>query len=118
MLAARPLSLPLAGRQETADGGLRLSVRCPRPRWHRWLGAGADDLVRHFELDVLGREVYEACDGTRAVTAIVDGVAARHRLSVAEAEIAVITFLNLLVSRGLVALAVDTAGDSGKENGA
>jgi len=62
---------------------------------------------RSYGVDPLGREVYEACDGKTTVKGIVSGFQRRHKLSRSEAEVAVTTFLKTLVSKGLIAVAVD-----------
>ena len=105
-LAARPLRLPVAAREER-EGKLYITVRFARPRWQQWLGAEAT-CTRTFGLDPYGREVYESCDGEATVEAIVRAFARRHRLDLAEAEAAVTAFLHTLVRKGLVAVAVES----------
>ena len=105
-LGACPVKTEVVDTDALPEGGLRVTVAAPRPRWHRWFG-GDGDLQRSFELDALGAAVYDACDGTRDVRALIADFAAAHQVSTVEAEIAVTTYLRTLVSRGLVAMVVD-----------
>ena len=105
-LAARPKQQPLAARAELPDGGVSLTIQFPRPSWQKRLG-GSEQLERAFQLDYLGREVYEACDGASDVQTIISRFAAAHKISQAEAEISVTTFLRTLISRGLIVMVVD-----------
>jgi hypothetical protein len=72
---------------------------------------------RSFGLDVLGREVYEACDGRTKVKEIIHGFAKTHRVSLSEAEVSVTTFLKTLMTKGLVYMAVDKNAVIAKERG-
>lgn len=104
-LRACPLQTPVLRAEEAANGELRLTAQCCRPRWQVLLGAKA--LCEHtFELDALGREVYAACDGRTPVSEIIRGFAARHRVSAAEAEISVTQYLRTLMLRGLLAMRI------------
>ena len=104
-LTARAQRLPVVRSEQTPDGGLTLVVRITPKRWLGWF-TGSTETERTFNLDRLGAEVYQACDGKTDVRAIIRKFAATHKISVAEAEISVTTFLKTLVSKGLVALAV------------
>jgi hypothetical protein len=102
--AAKPMQVPAIGREEI-KGELKLTVKYERPRWQRLLGA--DDTFNHsMILDVLGREVYEACDGRQSVRRIIDAFAAKHSISVAEAELAVTKYMKTLIGKGLIAVEV------------
>jgi len=104
-LGAVPIHLPVVCTEPREDGGLKVTVRFDRPRWHRWLGVtGA--VERTFGLDPFGREVYDACDGERSVREIARRFAEAHHLSRPEAEIAVTRFLKTLMAKSLVAMAV------------
>lgn len=102
-LSARPKRLPVIRREELEDNGLKLTVELTRPRWQQFLGAPAE-VNRSFVLDGFGREVYEACSGNKDVAAIVRDFSKKHNVSIAEAELAVSTFLKTLMARGLVAM--------------
>jgi hypothetical protein len=104
-MAGRPKRLPFL-RQEEIGGKLRVTVRLQRAGWLRWL-AGSGEVERTFALDALGREVYDAADGSRTAQVIVREFATRHKVSVAEAELAVTTFLRTLMRKGLVAMLVE-----------
>ncbi len=104
---ARPEQLPVVSRKETDNGGLSLRVRLTPRAWLRWLKGSEQPVERTFNLDHLGREVYEACDGKTNVKAMIRNFAKAHNISVAEAEISVSTFLRTLVQKGIVAIAID-----------
>jgi len=102
-LHGRPVRIEPATAESTGDGGIRVTVALPRPRWHRWFG-GSGDMPHSFDLDAFGREVYDACDGQCDVAGLVRQFAERHSISAPEAEISVTAFLKLLMSRGLIAM--------------
>jgi len=105
-MTGRPVRLELIAQQDTEDGGLKLKAELERPRWQRWLG-GSKRMRRTFELDALGKEVYDACDGRNNVEDIITGFAETHNLSLPEAEMSVTRFLRMLVQRGLVGIEID-----------
>jgi hypothetical protein len=102
-LSGRPKRLPIIRSEELEGDGLKLTVEYTRPRWQQFLGAPAE-VNRSYVMDNFGREVYEACNGSRNVSAIVRDFSKRHNVSIAEAELSVSTFLKTLMSRGLVAM--------------
>jgi hypothetical protein len=108
-LSARPARRPEVASKKTDDGRTLLTVRFPRPRWQRWVGATTDYAERNFELDCLGAEVYEACNGKVDVRTVIQKFATVHNLAWAEAEIAVTGFLKTLMSRGLIMMLIDEA---------
>lgn len=97
-----PIQLPALSKEEK-DGKLYVTVQFRRPRWQQLLGA-EEICDRAFGLDPYGREVYDACDGETNVNDIVERFARNHKISVAEAEVSVSTFLKTLMSRGMVAI--------------
>ncbi len=105
-LGGRPLRLPAETVAELDGGGVEVAVRLPRPKWQTWLGAERT-AVQRFELDELGREVYDGCDGRTEVRALVKRFARRHAVSLAEAELSVTQFLRTLMERGLVGMEMD-----------
>jgi hypothetical protein len=105
-LLARPIQVPTVCTEEEG-AKLCVTVQYRRPGWQRFLGA--DTYCRRtYRLDTYGREVYSACDGEASVRDIIRRFAKRHGLSRPEAEKAVTTFIKTLMSRGMIAVAVDS----------
>ena len=104
MLAAAPVRNPEARVEELDDG--RVIVRIPvRPRRVvRWLVRQDPKrpMLRSFELDPLGSEVWTLCDGRRNVRRLIEQFARKHRLNLREAEVSMVTYLKTLTSRGLL----------------
>ena len=105
-LAGRPERVPVVRQEERPEGELRVTLRAPRPRWLRWW-MGRGEINVSFDLDYLGREVYEACDGKSDVKTIMRRFAQAHNLGLPEAELAVTTFLQTMMRKGLVAMVLD-----------
>jgi len=57
---------------------------------------------RQLELDDLGSEVWELCNGELSLREMMERVAHKHKLSLREAEQSLRKFLNDLAQRGLV----------------
>jgi hypothetical protein len=95
-----------AVKQEEKDRKLYVTVLFRRPKWQQMLGA-EEECRRTFGLDKYGVEVYRACDGMAPVRSIIDLFARNHRLSLAEAEISVSTFVKTLLTKGLIVMKVD-----------
>jgi hypothetical protein len=97
-----------AARAEPAGRGL--VVRVPlQQRWFlsrpfSWVMPFRGD--RGFNLDRLGAQVWNACDGARSIETICEDFAARHHLSFHEARLCVMTFLRELTRHRLVAVVV------------
>ena len=107
-LGAKPERALAVSSEKADDGGLTLVVELEPKKWLRWLGVSGK-VRRTFGLDALGAEVYNACDGKTTVRSIVRRFAKEHKISVAEAEISVTQYLQTLVSKALVLIAVDRA---------
>lgn len=105
-LKGRPHRVPPVGAEERDGGGLLVTVELQRKGWQRWLGF--PKLIRRsYGLDAVGRQVYDACDGRTTVRRIVRRFAEANRLNIAEAELAVTTFLKTLIGRGIIVMEVD-----------
>jgi hypothetical protein len=88
------------------DGRVIASIPIPKPRFLvpplSWLLPFSK--VRRVELEPVGAVVLGLCDGRRTVEAVIEGFAARHKLSFREAQLPVTQFLRRLTERGLVAI--------------
>jgi hypothetical protein len=90
-------------RDEPAS--LRVAVSLVYPPW---LASLAQALhlrrERSYELEGVGRRVYEGIDGRASVASLIDDLAEEHRLSFHEARVLVMTYLKTLAERGLIVL--------------
>ncbi|MCF7855773.1 MAG: PqqD family protein [Candidatus Pacebacteria bacterium] len=109
---ARPYHLPVHTAKTHDDGSMTIVVNIPRPRWHRFLGAQELYVQKAFELDNYGAEVYRACDGQRSVHRIIEDFSLDHKISLAEAEVSVTTFMKTLIQRHLIRVALKPDEDS------
>jgi len=107
VLLSRPLRNDSLGTEPTADGGLRIIIERRREWWVKALSVVLPIPKRRpVELDPLGREVWELCDGEHTLREMVKVFQERHKLSRAEAEWSLRTYLRDLAKRRLVAIAV------------
>ena len=67
-------------------------------------------------LDVIGSEVWSACDGKRRVEDIIEGFAQRHKLRFHESRASVMQFLKSLLERKLLVLALPGSGSESAAN--
>lgn len=104
-LAAVPVQTPVVKR-ERKSGKVYLTVEFERPGWQRTLGAD-QHCERTYGLDAYGFEVYSFCDGTHSVQQGIERFAKQHHISLPEAELAVTSFLQTLIKKGLIGMAVE-----------
>ena len=106
MLTAVPHANEALERQRQQDGSMVVSVPLRRPRYLvpplSWVLPYSSH--RRVQLDRLGAEVFESCDGRVSVETIIENFAANHKLSFREAQLAVTEFLRQLTQRGLIAV--------------
>jgi len=115
MLAARPVRADGAVEKLNANGTWQVTVSLKPTRWARLLfrapggggaGAGGGGMKKTFELDELGKFVWDACDGKTAVRRIIRKLADRYNLNQREAEVATVAFLQMLTRKGLVGISI------------
>ncbi len=105
-LSAKPVRLVAGTFAEAADGGGRLTVPLQQKRWAGWLLRVPAGATKTFEFDVMGRAVWDACDGRTTVHQIARRLAKQYRVSDREAQVATEDFLAMLARKGLVGVAV------------
>ncbi|MFC1462072.1 PqqD family protein [Verrucomicrobiota bacterium] len=105
-LRARPVRVPVKSTKVDSKGEMHVTMEYERPRWQQRLG-GTEKCERTFVLDKLGREVYELCNEKRNVKQIVEEFVKEHKVSSAEAEYSVTTYLKTLLKKDLVAMVVE-----------
>jgi hypothetical protein len=93
-------------RLEVRDDGLIVWTKIQK-RW--WMGPPLGWLLpfrseKGVALDVIGREVFEACDGKRSLESIIEEFAKRHQLRFYEAKQSVVTFVRWLLERKIIYL--------------
>jgi hypothetical protein len=102
-MAAVPVQIP-PRRVEHKNEKRYITVAFNRRGWQRLFGADRN-CERTFGLDAYGQAVYDACDGEASVKSIIRRFANSQHLSIPEAETAVTTFMKVLMSKGLLAMA-------------
>jgi len=105
-LSGRPRQGKVVSVKDRPDGGAIVTALLRTSRWLRVL-TGKDVREQSFGLDPYGLEVFEACDGKRSVQAIIRRFAKGHKVSRAEAELSVTTFLKRLLAKGVVVMEMD-----------
>ena len=85
------------------DGRLVLILSLKPARWTRLLGQSPDiPVLRRFELDDLGRYVWEQSATSPTVEQLIRQFAADHQVNMREAEVSVTSFIQMLMKRGLI----------------
>lgn len=117
VIAARPIRNPSVTWDRAVrgeDGPSLALLRIPRRR-DRW----GDVVARLFklpdhrkvELDEIGSDVWEMCDGVSSVEAITKAISTKYQLNRRQSETSVTAYLRQLAERRLVALRV--SGNAG-----
>ncbi|MFQ6048150.1 MAG: PqqD family protein [Phycisphaerae bacterium] len=115
VLAARPIRNSLAEVTELPGGELEVAIPFEKPRGLRWLFRRQKVLKRRFQLDRLGRKVWDLCDGQRTVRELIEAFAHAQRLNLREAEVSMVAYLHTLGTRGIILLtdvSVEPGGES------
>ena len=102
VLDAKPLRLLDATPRPLAVGQWRLTVPVKSNGLIKLLVRRPAGLTKTFELDDLGKAVWDGCDGRTSVRELITALAARYGLNVREVEVATLAFLRTLVRKGLV----------------
>ena len=105
-LNAKPLAARILARQPLANGGQRITIAARTHGVRTWLLRLPATVERQFELDPVGVDVIQYCDGQKNVRYIAKRLAQQHRLDSAEAERAVTMFLQTLVRKGVLSMIV------------
>ncbi len=105
-LAARPVQLLVAEVIDLPTGGAKLVIPLQQRRLARWFFRMPPDAKRTYELDALGLLVWNSCDGRNSVLRIIRLLARRYHLTVREAQVSTLSFLQTLARKGLIGLQV------------
>jgi len=107
MLSAKPSRAAGAEEKSIAAGKWQLTIPIQPTRWAGAILRIPKGMSKTFELDELGKFVWDACDGKTSVRQVIRRLARHYNLNEREAEVATVAFLKTLTSKGLVAIAVD-----------
>lgn len=109
MLAARPCRNTAAKVLLEQGKLVTVVVKNKRPRYHRppisWFVPYRPE--KQIELDEVGSHVWRWCDGQNSVEQVIDLFKDEYGLSFHEAKAAVINFLQNLIKRGILAIAIE-----------
>jgi hypothetical protein len=105
-LTATPIRNEKAVARVTERATLRVSVPQSYPAWVRPI-ANTMHLrgEKSYELEGVGRRVFDRVDGETSVENLVDWLAAEHRLSFHESRVLIMKYLQMLMEHGLIVIA-------------
>jgi hypothetical protein len=106
-LASFPLAVKISNRQPLPDGGARVAVPLNPSKWQKMLLRIPDSATKEFELDKVGVEILDQCDGKTSVRELGSRFANAYKLNEHEAQHAVIAFIQMLLCKGLVVMLVE-----------
>jgi len=108
VLRSRPVRNEGLKSERIEGGGVRLLLERRREWWAKILAVIFPiPKVKPVELDAVGEEVWDLCDGQHTLRQMIDTFRERHKLTRAEAEWSLRTYLRDLGKRGLVAFAIE-----------
>jgi hypothetical protein len=93
---------------ERPDGGANLEVPIRQTHWTGWFYRVPAGATKTFELDTLGLLVWNSCDGRTSVQQIIRKLSKRYNLTLREAQVPTLGFLQTLVRKGLVGMPVES----------
>jgi len=117
MLSARLVHNSAARVEQVSDDRVKVYVKTVRPRFLvpplSWILPVRRE--RGAELDRLGTEVWNLCDGSRTVEEVIDEFAAAHGLTFHESRAAITAYAKMLVARGALAIVIQREEDNPNE---
>lgn len=114
-LSAKPVRLVEGAMTEREDGGGNLKVPMKQMRWAGWLLRVPDGASKTFELDEMGRFVWDSIDGKTSVQQMIRRLSKRYNINLREAQVSITQFLNMLTRKGLIGMHVkEAARQAGK----
>ncbi len=108
VLGSRPVRNQNLRTEETEDGGLRVIGRRREVWWIKLLNIIVPiPRERRIELDAVGKQVWELCDGEHTLRDMIKVFEEQHKLTRMEAEWSLRNYLRDLGKRGLVGFVVE-----------
>jgi hypothetical protein len=106
-LGAKPVRLIEAVMDPLPDGGGMLKVALQQPRWGKRIFRLPNGATKSFEFDAVGRFVWDNIDGKTSVEQIIKRLSKRYELNLREAQVPTVSFLEMLIKRGLVGIVME-----------
>ncbi len=104
-LSAVVVRNPQAGQKDLPEGRIELSLPYRKPWAIRIFSrSGHKTFLRRFELDATGADLWRLIDGRRTVRELVDHLVRQRDLDPRQARDSMISYLQMLMIRGLVGL--------------
>lgn len=111
VLQSRPVRNQRLRTEKIEGGGIRLYLERRKEWWARVLAIIFPiPRERRLELDAVGEEVWDLCDGDHTLRQMIGIFQQRHKLTRSEAEWSLRTYLRDLGKRSLVGFAVEMPG--------
>jgi len=107
MMAARPARSAEATVEPAGERAWRVTVPLRPSKWAAKLLRVPAGQSKTFELDEIGKFVWDACDGQASVADVIGAVARQYNLSARESEVATVAFLRTLVAKGLIGMKME-----------
>jgi hypothetical protein len=105
-LAAKPVQLAKCTVSETPDGGAKLKVPIRPSGLAGRIFRVPEGTTKTFELEAIGYSVWKQCDGKTSVQQIIRRLSKQYNISLRETEVSTVAFLQTLVRKGLVGMAM------------
>lgn len=115
-LATKPMRLVEPEIVDLGNGSVKLKVKLKSGGAKRWIFRLPEGATKTFELDSLGLMVWESCDGRTSVQQIIRKLARTYKLNLREAEVPTVRFLQTLVKKGLIGMAVPSGSVAGPKS--
>jgi hypothetical protein len=106
-LAVKPMRLIEAAMTPLPEGGGMLKVTLQQPKWGRRIFRLPEGATKTFEFDAIGVFVWDNIDGKTSVEQIIKRLSKRYDLNLREAQVPTVKFLEMLIRRGLVGVAME-----------
>lgn len=107
ILAAKPLRLVEDSVALDGKGGGKLTVKLKQTKWSGVVFRMPDGATKTFELDEIGLLVWNTCDGKTNVRKLIEAVAKKCGVTLREAEISTMKFLEMLSKKNLIGVTTE-----------
>jgi hypothetical protein len=106
-LLAAVVRNPQVQEKDLPDGRIELSLPYRKPWMVRMFSReGRKTFLRRFELDEIGADLWRLADDKRTVAELVAHLARTQNLDPQQAQTSMISYVHMLMTRGLVGLVV------------